>query len=245
MPLDAKALADVTAEIVQRHVSAATAPLLKRIEALEARPAPERGEKGERGLPGDAGAPGRDGVGLAGALIDRSGVLVLTLTDGTTRELGAVIGKDGEPGPRGEPGEKGEAGEQGPAGAPGIEGEQGAQGLPGINGKDGEPGRDGRDGRDGLGFDDLAVEQTDERSFKLVFAQGDARKEFAFVVPAVIDRGVFKADREESYQPGDGVTWGGSYWIAQEETKAKPDSPDSHWRLAVKRGRDGKDAKAA
>lgn len=240
MPLDAKALADVTAEIVQRHVAAATDPLLKRIEALEARPAPERGEKGEAG---PVGAAGRDGVGLAGAVIDRSGVLVLTLTDGTTRDLGVVVGKDGAQGPQGEPGGKGETGERGPAGIPGADGAKGDPGEPGRDGADGKDGRDGLNGRDGFGFDDLTVEQDDERSFKLIFAQGDARKEFPFVLPVVLDRGVFKA--EETYSAGDGVTWGGSYWIAQRETSAKPDTPDSGWRLAVKRGRDGKDAKPA
>jgi hypothetical protein len=237
---DAKALADATAEIVKSHVTAATAPLLKRIEMLEARPAPVRGEMGERGLPGE---PGRDGVGLAGALIDRSGVLVLTLTDGTTRDLGMVVGKDGADGAQGPQGERGEPGPQGEKGEPGEIGPVGEKGMDGRDGTDGKDGRDGLNGRDGFGFDDLSVEQTDERSFKLVFAQGDARKEFPFSLPVVIDRGVFK--QGESYAAGDGVTWGGSYWIAQRGTDAKPDGPDSGWRLAVKRGRDGKDAKAA
>jgi integrin beta 3 len=66
-------------------------------------------------------------------------------------------------------------------------------------------------------------------------------KEFTFHVPTVIDRGVYRAD--ESYQRGDGVTWAGSFWIAQKDTSAKPDAPDGGWRLAVKRGRDGKDGK--
>ena len=39
----------------------------------------------------------KDGVGLAGALIDRLGNLVITLTDGGTRELGSVIGRDADP----------------------------------------------------------------------------------------------------------------------------------------------------
>lgn len=39
---------------------------------------------------------GKDGVGLAGALIDRHGELVLTLTNGETKNLGPVVGKDGE-----------------------------------------------------------------------------------------------------------------------------------------------------
>jgi len=44
-----------------------------------------------------AGIPAaKDGVGLAGALIDRDGCLVVTLTDGTTKTLGAVVGKDAD-----------------------------------------------------------------------------------------------------------------------------------------------------
>lgn len=40
----------------------------------------------------------KDGVGLAGAVIDRAGNLVITLTDGAQKDLGRVIGNDGEPG---------------------------------------------------------------------------------------------------------------------------------------------------
>lgn len=36
----------------------------------------------------------KDGVGLAGALIDRGGNLVVTLTNGSTRDLGPVVGRD-------------------------------------------------------------------------------------------------------------------------------------------------------
>lgn len=39
----------------------------------------------------------KDGVGLAGALIDREGQLVVTLTDGATKTLGVVVGKDVDP----------------------------------------------------------------------------------------------------------------------------------------------------
>ncbi len=40
----------------------------------------------------------KDGIGLAGALIDRTGSLKMTLSDGTLADLGRVEGKDGEPG---------------------------------------------------------------------------------------------------------------------------------------------------
>lgn len=54
--------------------------------ALEALPVPKDGE------------PGQDGLGLANALIDRDGALVVTFTDGSTKNLGPVVGKDGENG---------------------------------------------------------------------------------------------------------------------------------------------------
>lgn len=42
--------------------------------------------------------PGKDGVGLAGAVIDRDGALVVTLTSGETKNLGPVVGRDGKDG---------------------------------------------------------------------------------------------------------------------------------------------------
>lgn len=271
--LDTKALAEATATIVRSHVEAAVAPLLRRIEVLEARK-PERGEKGEPGARGEVGpvgpqgepgprgedgAPGRagdrgpigekgepgpageagptgpqgedgargeqgpagpagpageagekgvdgrDGVGMAGALIDRSGNLVVTLTNGEHKNLGPVVGKDGAAGRDGDPGARG---------------------------------TDGRDGVDGVGFDDLDLVEN-EKGLSLRFARGDVVKEFH--LPVVIDRGVW---RPREYAKGSGVTWGGSFWIAQRDTSDKPETSDA-WRLAVKRGQNGKDGKAS
>ena len=53
---------------------------------------------------GDPGEPGRDGVGMAGALIDRDGNLVVTLANGEAKNLGPVVGKDGENGVNGKDG---------------------------------------------------------------------------------------------------------------------------------------------
>ncbi|TPJ76198.1 hypothetical protein FJ422_30410 [Mesorhizobium sp. B2-6-3] len=143
---------------------------------------------------GTNGLPGRDGIGLAGALIDRTGNLVLTLTDGTVRELGLVVGKDGE------------------------------SGKPGV---------------DGLGFEEMTEELADDgRTIVRRYSRGDQVKEFRHSLAVVLDRGVFKEG--QSYRPGDGVTWAGSFWIAQAQTSEKPDGGEG-WRLAVKRGRDGKD----
>jgi hypothetical protein len=105
-------------------------------------------------------------------------------------------------------------------------------------------GRDGKKGKDGFGFDDMDVcVLDDDRTIELSFRRGEDEKAFTLKWPTVIDRGVYKAG--ETYEPGDAVTWGGSLWIAQKQTDAKPDTPESGFRLAVKRGRDGKDAKAS
>ena len=105
----------------------------------------------------------------------------------------------------------------------------------------GTDGKDGAPGAPGLGFDDLDVIHDGERTITLRFARGDQVKEFSAVLPVVLDRGVW---REGEYRKGDAVSWAGSLWIAQEDTSEKPDAGKG-WRLAVKRGRDGKDAKDA
>lgn len=188
-----------------------------------------------------------------------------------------VDGKDGAPGPQGERGEKGdpgpqgERGEQGPAGADGIagkdgvDGKDGRDGADGITGKDGAPGRDGlpgvqgpkgdqgdpgtngingKDGRDGT-LENLKATYDGERTVTLCFKDGTPIDGGVIKLPVVIDRGVF--DVERGYEAGDGVTWGGSFWIAQADTKgAKPGdsaAPSRAWRLAVKAGRDGRQGK--
>lgn len=203
--LDADALADLIAEVVAEEVGKATAPLLQRIVDLEGRKA-EPGPPGEKGEPGIAGEPGKDGAdgtngkdgaGIIDGFVSRDGHLIATLSDGTTRDFGEIIGKDG------------------------------------ANGKD------GRDGIDLTSFD--AVVLDDDRTIELKFVSGDEERVASFKWPTVLDCGVYRAG--ESYERGDAVSWGGSLWIAQKETDAKPDTADSGWRLAVKRGRDGKDAK--
>jgi len=58
------------------------------------------GKPGEPGQKGDSikGDPGADGVGLAGAMIDRDGHLIVTTTKGEAIKLGIVTGRDGAPG---------------------------------------------------------------------------------------------------------------------------------------------------
>ena len=101
--------------------------------------------------------------------------------------------------------------------------------------KDGE---DGKDGIDAIGFDDLTVEHDGARGFTLKFVSGERVKEFAFSMPVVIDAGYYREGG--AYEKGDGVTFGGSYWIAQSLTRTKPEIGNDEWRLAVKKGRDAK-----
>lgn len=167
-------------------------------EAVALLPRPKDGEPGPRGEPGPMGPQGEkgaDGVGMAGAVIDRDGNLVITLTNGETKMLGPVVGKDGAP---------------------------------------------GRDGADGLGFDDMSFDFDDAGRPVATFSRGDVVKSVR--LPCIIDRGVYKPDA--AYLKGDAVSYGGSLWIAQKDApEGRPDgSPD--WRLAVKKGRDGRDVEA-
>lgn len=141
--------------------------------------------------------------------------------------------------------ERGLDGAEGPVGPEGKPGRDGRDGGYGPSGRDGDPGKDGRDGKDALGFDDLSVLYDGERTITHRFMKDDQIKEFAVTLPIVLDRGVWTAGR--AYDKGDGVTWGGSFWIAQEATTAKPGESSAAsraWRLAVKSGRDGKEGKA-
>ncbi|MFC6486936.1 hypothetical protein [Nitratireductor sp. GCM10026969] len=118
-------------------------------------------------------------------------------------------------------------------------GERGDPGRDGRDGQDGKDGKKGKDGVDGLGFDDMTEELADDgRTIIRRYVRGDRVKEFRHSMAVVLDRGVFKEGTK--YTAGDGVTWAGSFWIAQKTTTEKPDTGNG-WRLAVKRGRDGKD----
>jgi integrin beta 3 len=100
-------------------------------------------------------------------------------------------------------------------------------------------GKDGEDGADGFDLRHFSVTQVDERSFVLRFK--DLRREVAekITLPVPIPRAIWKDG--ETYRKGDIVTWGGSAFIKQtDEPGGKPEE-STHWRLFVKRGRDGKD----
>ncbi|MGV0379583.1 Rib/alpha-like domain-containing protein [Corynebacterium lehmanniae] len=115
----------------------------------------EDGKDGANGRPGSDGkngVDGRDGVdgrGIAEALINDKGELVLTYTDGTTANLGTVQGAQGPKGDKGDTGVQGPAGKDGTNGTDGVDGQDGAQGPKGDKGDTGAQGAAGKDGQDG------------------------------------------------------------------------------------------------
>ncbi len=162
------------AEVIGEAVRDATGPLVAEIDALKA-------------------ALGAQ-VSVTGGLVDKEGRLVLVMSNGDTRAIGQVVGRDG------------------------------------IDGKDGES----------LSLDDFSVNRIDERTIEIAFTKGDIANSFELAFPVPVYRNAFKEG--ETYQPGDMVSFGGSTWHCAKDTAAKPgDSED--WILAVKRGRDGKDAR--
>lgn len=199
--------AEVAAIVIPEPVELPDIPAMV-AEAVKAIPAPRDGEDGKSVSIADvspviaeavqeavskavaAMPPAKDGIGLAGALIDRAGDLVITLTNGEAKNLGPVVGKDAEPA------------------------------LP---------------GRDGLGFDDLEFEEKDGRLYA-VFRRGDLVK--AARLPGISYRGVWKSG---DYLTGDSVTFGACQWIAKADTSSKPGEGED-WQLAVRKGRDGRDA---
>ena len=92
---------------------------------------------------GKDGTNGADGVGISSSLINSSGELIITYTNGRTVNLGVVIGT------KGEKGDKGDQGEQGL---------QGAKGDKGDKGETGATGADGQDGDNGVGIETIVVE---------------------------------------------------------------------------------------
>jgi hypothetical protein len=105
----------------------------------------------------------------------------------------------------------------------------------------GPAGATGAPGADGLGFGDLVLEQLSDRELAVKAIAGDRVRELGRVVfPVVLDCGVWTPGR--AYVKGDAVSYGGSLWIAQAATTARPESLEAgrSWRLAVKRGRDGR-----
>lgn len=190
------------------------------------------GSPGPRGEPGQPGLPGPEGripeelqsriVAIEGRTLDLSAQLASVITTGIASirerlvavETKASLGRDG---------------------LPGVQGPVGEKGLDGARGADGMHGRDGT-------LENLKATFDGERTVTLCFKNGDPIEGGVIKFNIPLDRGVYMAGK--AYEQADMVTWGGSTWICQETTTAKPGESKS-WRLCVKRGRDGKDANGA
>lgn len=272
MMFDGRAYGEEIVDLVRGFVEREIAPLkaenesLKgRLAALEARPGPEKGDAGEKGQDGSDGvSPAPEAV----ADIFRP-IAEQLISEAVTKAVSEL--PPPERGEKGEPGNDADPLAVGEMVVAGVAKAVGALPLP-KDGKDaagivealkdsGElvltlqdgrlirtgvrDGEKGQDGRDGFGFDDMDVAVLDDdRTIELSFRRGEDEKAFTLKWPTLIDRGVFKLD--EQYESGDGVTWGGQFYIANESTKGvKPDQAKDGkpWRLTVRKGRDGKDAK--
>lgn len=98
-----------------------------------------------------------------------------------------------------------------------------------------------KDGRDALNLENFDLTLADDgRTVTVKMQAGETVIEKSVKIAAVIDSGIFK--HEGAYAKGDGVSYGGSFWIAKcDSPHGVPGSGETDWRCAVKKGRDGKD----
>lgn len=207
----------------------------------------ERGEKGEKGDPGIQGEKGEQGP----------------------RGADGAPGQKGDPGIQGACGEKGEPGIDGRDGRDGDDGKDALDIEPITNLdksrsysrgtwatykgslirsmrttdaiKDGHPADCGWAVMvEGNSFEDMTVEHDGKRGVTFKWIKGGYEHSSAIHIPCVLDAGFYKDGMQ--VEKGDGVTFGGSYWIAQKDTTTKPEIGNPDYRLAVRRGRDGKRA---
>ncbi len=215
----------------------------------------ERGEKGES-IQGERGLPGESIKGDKGDV-------------GPTGERG-IPGERGEKGLDGAPGIKGEAGERGPIGEKGMDGQDGRDALEldilsSVDLSKSYPPRTFAQHNGGLirsfrttdaivdgdvqkagwsvivagGIQSLDIVQSENlRTFTIAarMFNGEIHAK-EFTLPVVLYRSIFREGEE--YEAGDSVTFGGSLYICLRDTKSKP-ADGSDWRLAAKRGADGK-----
>lgn len=82
-------------EAIKQFEQRAESTIAKAISEI---PKPLDGQNGTNGKDGERGEKGADGLGMAGAMIDRDGALQVTFTNGEVKSLGPVVGKNGDNG---------------------------------------------------------------------------------------------------------------------------------------------------
>ena len=245
--LDATEFGKAMAAIVKE----ATAPLLKRIEELEARQ-PEKGEKGE---------PGKDAEPIETADVVRELIACPEIGPILALQAAEAVAKHIEANPI-------RHGENGKDGAPGKDGSHGEKGEPGPVGKDGAGiadllidregalvatmtdgrvkslgvvvGKDGERGKDGMDLSDVSIDYDGHRTVTVKAKGGEVAKSYVLGIP--MDAGYWREGADAA--KGDVMTHAGNAWIALRETKAKPCLENSQdWRLFARRGKDGTDGR--
>lgn len=244
-----KDIAGTVKESVQEAVKAVSEKYDARIAELEAQlknlPAPEKGDKGNSVTIED----------------------IKPLIEEAVSAIEVPVPENGKDGADGENGKDGADGKDGLNGSDGLDGKDGVDGvspspdevaksMEGIFAKwalDFERKADDKlekaidrmprpkDGRDGLEIEDFELSLgEDGRTITAALKRGETVIEKSVKIPAILDKGVYSD--AVSYEKGDGVTYAGSYWIVQKDSpEGKPGSSDD-FRLAVKRGRDGKES---
>ncbi len=109
-----------------------------------------------------------------------------------------------------------------------------------VPGPVGPPGPSGIDGKDGFNADWLDWDlDMDTRTMTMIQTRGTETKRTPKKMAGLpLYRGVYKDG--VAYEHGDEVTFGGSMFIALQDTNSRPET-DNTWQLNTKRGRDGKD----
>lgn len=98
----------------------------------------------------------------------------------------------------------------------------------------------GKDGRDALDIEDFTLALgEDGRTVTVGLKRGEELVEKSIRLSIPLDRGVYR--ETEAYVEGDGVTHSGSFWLAQKDAPEGKPGASNDWRLAVKRGRDGRE----
>lgn len=238
---------------------------------LNTMPPPEKGAKGDPGEPGASvvgpigpqgqrGEPGKDAVVNIPEIVSAVLASVPMPTNGIDGKDG-INGKDGAPGKDGIDGKSGDRGENGRDGRDALQ----LDILPAVDLSrsyprntyaryDGGLIRSFRDTVPGesleksgwevvvAGLSSIAITQLeDPREFTVTCkTTGQEVVSGSFRMPAMIYRAIYQQGTE--YAKGDVVTWAGSAWHCQNDTKEAPGKSED-WKLMVKEGRSGKDGK--
>lgn len=249
------ALAQSNAKVTKEFLKAELADLLGRVKAIEelltelppgpVGPQGEQGEPGERGPTGEPGPQGPPG--------DR----------GERGEPGASI--KGEKGDAGENGKDGRDGRDAKDGRDGKDGKDALEIYP-LNAIDLDrsfprgtwakhagglwlarqattPGPIEASGWENMvdGLAHCVFKQSDDlRTMSVEFIKSSGFSyRFEASMPVVLDQGVFRDG--QTYVRGDGVTYGGSFFICQVDSTTDNPATSKAWRCSVKRGAAGKD----